>query len=67
MELWKEKIVANLPSFFLSVWDMKECEKEGMMMMFVRMGGGVVGIMRSWERWERKEAELSWRNKLFNM
>jgi len=27
---------------------MKECEKEGMMMMmFVRMGVGVVGIMRS--------------------
>jgi hypothetical protein len=67
MELWREKIVFDLPSFFLSVWDTKECEKEGMMMMFVRMGGGVVGIMRSWERWERKEAKLSWRNKLFDM
>jgi hypothetical protein len=43
----RERVVVNLPSFFLSVWDMKECEKEGMMMMFVKMGGGVVGIMRS--------------------
>jgi hypothetical protein len=29
------------------VWDMKECEKEIMMMMVVRMAGGVVGIMKS--------------------
>jgi hypothetical protein len=43
----KERFVANLLSFFLSVWDMKECEKEGMMMMFVRIRGGVVGIMKS--------------------
>jgi hypothetical protein len=28
------------------VWDMKECEKEGMMMMFVSMGGGVIAIMK---------------------
>ncbi len=34
----KEIVVVNLPSFFLSVWDTKECEKEGMMMMFARMG-----------------------------
>ncbi len=67
MELWRKRIVANLPSFFLSVWDMKECEKERMMMTFVRMGGGVVGIMKSWKRWDRKEVELSWRNKLLNM
>jgi hypothetical protein len=43
----RERVVVNLPSFFLSVWDTKKREKEGMMMMFVRMGGGVVGIMRS--------------------
>jgi hypothetical protein len=41
------KVVADLPSFLLSVWDTKECEKEGMMMMFVRIGGGAMGIMRS--------------------
>jgi hypothetical protein len=46
MELSREKVVAFL-SFFLSVWDMKECEKEGMMMMFVSMGGGVIGIMKN--------------------
>jgi hypothetical protein len=46
---------------------MKECEKEGMMMMFVSMGGGVIGIMKNWERWERKEGKLSWKNKLFKM
>jgi hypothetical protein len=47
----KRKIViVDLPSFFLNVWDTKECEKERMMMMFVRMGNGVVGIMRSWEK-----------------
>jgi hypothetical protein len=67
MELWKERVVVDLPSFFLSVWDMKECEKEGMMMMFVKMGDGVVGIMRSWQRWEWKEAKLSWRNNLLKM
>jgi hypothetical protein len=43
----RERVVATLPSFFLNVWDAKECEKEGMMMLFVRMGGGVMGIMRS--------------------
>jgi len=26
---------------------MKECEKERMMVMVVKMGGGVMGIMRS--------------------
>jgi hypothetical protein len=41
----RELLLVSLPSS-LSVWDMKECEKE-MMMMFVRMGGGVVGIMRN--------------------
>jgi len=40
----REKIVVDLPSFFLSVWDMKKCEKEGMMMMFIRMGGGAMDI-----------------------
>jgi len=34
----RERIVDDLPSFFLSVWDMKKCEKQGMMMMFIRMG-----------------------------
>ncbi len=43
----RKRVVADLPSFLLSVWDMKECEKEGMMLMFVRMGGGAIGIMRS--------------------
>jgi len=47
MELQREKVIVDLPSFFLSVWDMKKCEKERMMMMFVKMGGGVVGIMRN--------------------
>jgi hypothetical protein len=43
----RERVVVDLPSFFLSVWDTKEREKEGMLMMFVRMGGGAVNIMRS--------------------
>jgi len=25
----KERVVVDFPSFFLNVWDMKECEKEG--------------------------------------
>jgi len=25
----KERVVVDLLSFFLNVWDMKECEKEG--------------------------------------
>jgi hypothetical protein len=29
------------------VWNMKECEKEGMTMMFVRMKGGVMSIMKN--------------------
>jgi hypothetical protein len=43
----RKRIVLNLSSFFKNVWDTKECEKEIMMMMFVRMGSGVVGIMKS--------------------
>jgi hypothetical protein len=43
----RERVVVDLPSFFLSVWDTKQCEKEGMMIMFVRMGGGAVNIMKS--------------------
>jgi hypothetical protein len=39
----RERVVVDLLSFFLSVWDTKECEKEGMMMMFVRMGGWCCG------------------------
>jgi hypothetical protein len=33
-------------SIFLSAWDMKGCEKGGMMMMIVRMGRGFWDIMR---------------------
>jgi hypothetical protein len=40
---YEERIVVDLSSFFLSAWDMKECGKGGMMMMFVRMGSGALG------------------------
>jgi hypothetical protein len=43
---WSYEKRVDFPSFFLNMWDMKECEKEEMM-MFVRMGGGAMGIMRS--------------------
>ncbi len=33
----------------------------------IRMGVGVVGIMKGWERWERKEVGLSWKDKLLKM
>jgi hypothetical protein len=46
VSIWSCEKRVDLLSFFLSVWDMKECEKEGMM-MFVRMGGGAMGIMRN--------------------
>jgi len=29
----RERLVADLLSFFPNVWDTKECEKEGMMML----------------------------------
>jgi hypothetical protein len=43
----KKESNVDPPSFFLNVWDMKEFEKEKMMMMVVRIRGGAMGIMRS--------------------
>ncbi len=43
---YEERVVANLFSFFLSAWNMKGSEEGGMMMMFIRMGVVLLGIMR---------------------
>jgi hypothetical protein len=43
MELRGRRIAPDFSSIFLNdEWDMKGCEEQGMMMMVVRMGKGVL-------------------------
>jgi hypothetical protein len=43
MELRRRGIDIDLSSIFLNdEWDMKGCEEQGMMMMVIRMGRGVL-------------------------
>ncbi len=51
MELRGRGIDVDLSSIFLNdEWDMKRCEEQGMMMMVVRMGKGLLAHMRGQNR-----------------
>jgi len=47
MELKERGIIVDFSSIFLNdEWDMEGCEEQRMMMMVIRMGRGVLPIMK---------------------